>query len=142
LITRAVSEFYSGECEVASEASRKFLGVRTCTGGCQRRNQVHINIGLTYDLINYIFSFKLYLVWPKSYPRNLVYGLGVYQESLVRSFKTGFEYNIPFWIRVLVMWIHQGYFEVKSWYKMFWKTKVICTLESFNINIHTSFLTT
>ena len=122
----AVSEFYSEECELASEESRNILappwhflapacrGVRTCTGGCQRRNQVHINIGLTSDLINYIFSFKLYLVWPKSYPRNLVYVLGVYQESLVRSFKTGFEYNIPFWIRVLVLWIH-----------IFWSKKLV-----------------
>ena len=43
----------------------------------------------------------------------------VYQKSLKRTFKPGFKYKIPFWICVLVLWIHNCYFVVK---KLVWHT--------------------
>ena len=42
----------------------------------------------------------------------------VCQKSLRRIFKTGFEYKIIFWIFVLELWIHKGYFVVKKLFEM------------------------
>ena len=67
IVPEAVSEFYSGGCQMASEASRKFLappceflappcrGVPIFTGGCQPLIHKYINRGLTYGLLIVIY---------------------------------------------------------------------------------------
>ena len=70
-----------------------------------------------------------------AYQLNLSYqiwvgSIFVYQKSLKQTFKPVFEYKIIFWIFVLVLWIHKGYYVVKKlmWnvrIKAFWYTKII-----------------
>ena len=53
LASGAVSKFWSGGCENASEAIRNFL-----SGGCQPLIYKHLNRGLTYDLLIVIYHLS------------------------------------------------------------------------------------
>ena len=60
-------------------------------------------------------------------------------EFLKRTFKPVFWVQIIFWICVLVVWMHRGYFLFKRvvWYvciKAFWYTKHIFIGNNININ--------
>ena len=62
-------------------------------------------------------NFNLYAYLLNSPHQNLVRFIFVYQESLNRPLNTGFWVN--FWMYVRELWIHKGYFVVKSWCEIF-----------------------
>ena len=67
----AVSEFYSGGCHMASEASQKNLihpcrGLPIFTGGYHPLIHKHINRGLTYDTPPLLYTFLKWFIQKKN----------------------------------------------------------------------------